>query len=405
MAYSTTILAESSLISYWQLAETTGTAAADSKGTNTGTYTGGYTLAQTAPTAQMSGAVLLNGTTGFVSIGSPANLNLNRNFSLECWVKIAAGFTGTGALISHGVNSYYLRVAYNTGSSFFVDVLQSQIGGLMRATTQLTTGTWYHIVCTIDSGGIVKVYINGVQDATTGTLTATLSVTYGVTLGHDTNGTGGSVEWLNGIISNVAIYNAALSASQVTAHWNASQNVTNIRVSQTGTLAITQGTPKARISQTGTLAVVANPAAAVPVIPATYLVKRSAAGTPPTSTLKDGELGWNRSTKQLWIGDTGTNYPVAAGQMSIVADAAGLRFVNDAATPGNSLYYGTDSSGAKGYFTLPVSSTSGIWNYDATSTTMANPGTGKIRFNNATLASTTALAINTIDQNSVDRTP
>lgn len=41
-------------------------------------------------------------------------------------------------------------------------------------------------------------------------------------------------------------------------------------------------------------------------------------------------------------------------QMSITADASGLKLTNDEASPGNSEYYGTDSGGTKGYFPLPT---------------------------------------------------
>ena len=42
-------------------------------------------------------------------------------------------------------------------------------------------------------------------------------------------------------------------------------------------------------------------------------------------------------------------------QMSITADASGLKLSGDEASPGNSEYYGTDGSGTKGFFALPSS--------------------------------------------------
>lgn len=41
-------------------------------------------------------------------------------------------------------------------------------------------------------------------------------------------------------------------------------------------------------------------------------------------------------------------------QMSVTSDASGLKLSGDAAAPGNSKYYGTDSGGAKGWFALPA---------------------------------------------------
>jgi hypothetical protein len=44
-AYDAAVMSESSLVGYWRLDETTGTVAADAKGTNHGAYRGGVTLA------------------------------------------------------------------------------------------------------------------------------------------------------------------------------------------------------------------------------------------------------------------------------------------------------------------------------------------------------------------------
>lgn len=46
-------------------------------------------------------------------------------------------------------------------------------------------------------------------------------------------------------------------------------------------------------------------------------------------------------------------------QLSITSDASGVKLVNDAATPGNSYYYGTNASGTKGYFAITASGSPG----------------------------------------------
>lgn len=50
---------------------------------------------------------------------------------------------------------------------------------------------------------------------------------------------------------------------------------------------------------------------------------------------------------------------VTIQQMSITADASGLKLVNDATTPGASQYYGTNSGGTKGFFALPSATPGG----------------------------------------------
>src|SRR5262245_20586272 len=80
------------------------------------------------------------------------------------------------------------------------------------------------------------------------------------------------------------------------------------------------------------------------------LVKRGTAAT--ITTLADGEPGWTQDTKRLYVGS-----------------ATGNIFIGPSAQ--------TDS---------------GTWNF-SNITTMADPGSGKIRFDNATIASTTNIAI------------
>jgi len=45
-------------------------------------------------------------------------------------------------------------------------------------------------------------------------------------------------------------------------------------------------------------------------------------------------------------------------QMSITSDASGLKLSGDAASPGNTKYYGTDGAGTKGFFTIPATGVS-----------------------------------------------
>lgn len=45
---------------------------------------------------------------------------------------------------------------------------------------------------------------------------------------------------------------------------------------------------------------------------------------------------------------------INSAEMSIVVDGTAVKLVNDSSTPGNSLYYGTDASGVKGYHSIPT---------------------------------------------------
>jgi len=68
-------------------------------------------------------------------------------------------------------------------------------------------------------------------------------------------------------------------------------------------------------------------------------------------------------------------------QMSITSDASGIKLVNDASTPGNEKYYGTDGTGVKGFFDLPTGVN--IYNADGTLTgnRVLTGGTNSLTFN------------------------
>ena len=78
--YSTAVLNDPHLVSFWRLNEQSGTVAVDSKGANNGTYQGGVTLGVpglVSPDSQDSDnlAAQFDGQTGYVSVQFDADLN------------------------------------------------------------------------------------------------------------------------------------------------------------------------------------------------------------------------------------------------------------------------------------------------------------------------------------------
>ena len=75
-------------------------------------------------------------------------------------------------------------------------------------------------------------------------------------------------------------------------------------------------------------------------------------------------------------------------QMSVTSDASGIKLSGDAATPGNSKYYGTDSGGTKGYFSLPSPGTGTVTDV---SVVTANGVSGSVATSTTTPAITLSL--------------
>lgn len=222
-AYTGTVLNDNP-IGYWRLGEPSGTTAYDASGNGYhGTYNGGFTLAQAGPiVSDNNTSTLFNGTTGNVSIPSSFSMTNFANFSVECWVKLtSATFAQSPRLVAnshsdvdfHGFELYFLNnaasinfVAGNGGSSANANWVNA-----------FAAGTWYHIVGTFNSSTLT-VYVNGVSRATASlsgninTPNSNLALAYADTYNGD---------FLPGNLDEVAVYNYALTSTQVTNHYNA----------------------------------------------------------------------------------------------------------------------------------------------------------------------------------------
>jgi len=226
--YSDVILAETSLVSYWKLAEGSGTTATDSKGTNTATYNGTFTLGQTSPGKYMKGGVLLDGSTGYAEAPTASNLHPTSALSLEAWVKFTSlpsnykSIAGCGYSSNSSPYSDYTLGVDNT-NRLKVNI---NIGGTSQGivhSADPVVGTWYHMVMTYD-GTTLKFYLNG-------TLSSSLAASGTVgnsgqpfEIGRYNRG-GSTGENFPGTISNVAVYNLALSAQAVANHYNAANTL------------------------------------------------------------------------------------------------------------------------------------------------------------------------------------
>jgi hypothetical protein len=216
------VLGTSGLISYWRLGEHSGTTAADSKGGNAGTYGGGFTLsAPGALSYDADSATSFNGSSGRVALPNNASLNLTGDLTLEAWVKPSAVDNAQAVVAKAGsaasVSNRQFRLGLTNGQ--WRGTLWDTSGGTYNAiaATAPAAGTWQHVVFTV-SGSSLTIYVNGVQSGTatfSGTRNAVNSGSAIARLGD------GSREFFAGTVDEVAIYNVALTAAQVQAHYSA----------------------------------------------------------------------------------------------------------------------------------------------------------------------------------------
>jgi acid phosphatase type 7 len=201
---------------YWRLGEASGTTAVSETASNAGTYTGGVTLAQPGSIAgDPNSAARLDGLDDHVRVPSATSLGPTAALSLETWVRPATLPSDTATLVRKD-GHYLLRV--NASGALIFRVWK---GGAM---TELTTGSnlvragsWSHVVATVD-GSTMTVYVDGLARASRSFVGPTDSSTSALYFGASS----GSYDWLAGTIDEVAVYGAALTATRVRAHYDAS---------------------------------------------------------------------------------------------------------------------------------------------------------------------------------------
>ena len=215
--------ADPSCVGYWSFDEGSGDTAFDRSGNgNDGTLKN--MDAEDWVDGVRGKALEFDGEDDYVFTSQSPNLN---KITIEAWVNaISFGVRNTivsttddsatkGYQIHHNSNKFALRL---TDSSTYID------GGSGDAKwdTTVSTGNWYHIAISWDgttNAENIKFYLNGEVDGTstaTKTISSIFPTSYNIYIGKKP---GGSNYW-EGVIDEVAIYNRALSPSEISAHYN-----------------------------------------------------------------------------------------------------------------------------------------------------------------------------------------
>lgn len=218
MTYVTEVLADNPA-AYWRLNETSGTTLNDTTGNgHDGVYSGGFTLSQAgALQGEPSSSVLFDGTTGYATAGVLGVNITTGNWTIEAWVyPTAFGVGQRGIVGTNGTQGYCLTVANGAMIITCVNVADST-----AATTPPSLNAWNYVAATfVDSSDLLSFYLNGQPDGST-TFTTTPAA-------DGRTGTVGSRNtadsFWQGRIDEVAVYQTALSAGRIEAHFNAGGN-------------------------------------------------------------------------------------------------------------------------------------------------------------------------------------
>ncbi|MBV9213984.1 MAG: metallophosphoesterase [Actinobacteria bacterium] len=210
--YASAVAGTTGIVSYWRLGESSGTAACDAVGSNTGTYQGGYTLGQTgALNGDPDTALGLNGSNGIVSVPHSSSLDVGDKFTLEAWVKRGSvGGSNNQAVASQQAKAWLLM--FNPSNHLVLR--DATVADVASSKATVTDNAWHQVAVT-KNGSAVHLYIDGV-DQTGSVSNQTLQTnTLPLTIGQSS----GTSYW-NGTIDEVSLYSRDLSASEIQSHYN-----------------------------------------------------------------------------------------------------------------------------------------------------------------------------------------
>ncbi len=194
----------------------TGTTMADSFGANPGTFFNTPILNTAgALVGDYDGATRFDGTNDYASVPDHATLDLgNGPLTLEAWVKRHDAVGGQWDNLFHrGPNAWQTGFSVNNDKMEFFN---EGVGGVTSGGPSNDQTAFHHWVVT-KNGAAAKMYRDGVD--VTGSVTTTTLVNTATAL--FIAGKGGTTEFLNGTLDELAVYNQVLSLTDVQAHYNA----------------------------------------------------------------------------------------------------------------------------------------------------------------------------------------
>jgi len=230
------------LVSYWELEEVSGTRT-DSHGSND--LTDNNTVG-TATGKIGEGADFELGNSEYLSIteASQSGLDLTGDHSFAFWYNPETLLSsGTQTFIDKWLGSgnqraylYRLDNTSNDGVGYQLSSTGSvESSGSLDLGTTLSTGTFYHIAITYNTGGVVTAYLNGVKvDEDTGVATSIFNSSSDVYIGSDT-GTG---SYMDGVLDETGVWSRTLTAGEVSNLYNSGSGLSYSSTNKTLTASV-----------------------------------------------------------------------------------------------------------------------------------------------------------------------
>jgi autotransporter-associated beta strand protein len=160
-----------------------------------------------------------NTATNIVQINSKVvDTSVSGNWTLSCWIKTTTAgavilYQGDGGWASSGQTSFFLNA--NSGSTAGTAAGAVRwAGGFLTGTKALNDGTW-HFITLVDSAGSETIYVDGVVDTVTSTMSLALaSDANQIWIGGSPDTDAAAVK-MTGMLDEVCLFSRALSLAEI----------------------------------------------------------------------------------------------------------------------------------------------------------------------------------------------
>jgi hypothetical protein len=197
-----------------------GTAWTDlSRNGNNGTLTNGPTFS-----IANGGSIVFDGSNDYVTLTRPSAIVTSGSISISIWARWTTTGTTTGSIqmlvdnnhSASPVRGFVIQDRPDLSKVLTFSATSSVVGP--SSSFQVGDGTWHHIVGTNDQS-VSRLYIDGRLDGVASESGGVSTVQPNVTIGYWQGGG----RYLNGSVSQVSMYNRALSAAEILQNYNATK--------------------------------------------------------------------------------------------------------------------------------------------------------------------------------------
>lgn len=160
-------------------------------------------------------ALQFDGTDDYVNCGNANNMSITGDFTFSMWVEISEYPTSWRNMLSKLVddthNEFNFRYKDSTAAQFYFGTGGAAVICNWVPSQDLPLDAWTHIAGVRKSKTYLKLYFNGIEKRSANITTDAISTEANVTIGRQSN----NVFYFNGIIDEVAIFNAALEVEDI----------------------------------------------------------------------------------------------------------------------------------------------------------------------------------------------